>query len=112
MVMQVAVHMDVHEVVRLQKFLVGQDLLRCTAADDDRLTSEHMDHVGDFFHDVQIMRGDDTTVFPASCACWSTAMMSRVVCGSSPAVGSSRRRTSGSMISTEAMATFFFSPMA
>jgi hypothetical protein len=50
--MQMPVDMHVHQVVSLQKFLVGQDLLRFSAADDAPLATEDVDRVGDLLDDM------------------------------------------------------------
>lgn len=69
-IMQVPVHVDMREVVCLQEFPVGQYFFRRSAPDNRPAVSEHMNYIGDFLDNMQIVRGvARTMVFPFWCAC-------------------------------------------
>lgn len=49
---QMPVNVDMDEIVPLQKFGIGQNLLGSPASDHALITAEHMDYIRDFFHNV------------------------------------------------------------
>ena len=48
----VPVNMDMHQIVRLEKWIVGKDLIRRPASNDGTACPEHMNDIRDFFNDM------------------------------------------------------------